>query len=213
MDWIVQEAQKADANKDRVILENPAAVKELDELLTATYYPQIKQMFQNCGYPFSSLAEGKIPIESRWSGPGLGRSLRFMLFDEFACSFLRGALILSTEGFMFEREFFLGLPETTDPSFLFWILSEEAFRGNTPSLVIEPSDLHPEWNGYYWITIQSGAGIGSSQWTFHQAALGNIEETISTSVQMYEASMIEGFATMGEVEEFLTLARTCFESS
>ena len=213
MNWIELEAQKTDPGKTRVILENPAAVGELDQLLTQTYYPQIKQMLLNCGYPFSSIDENKIPIESRWSSPGLGRCLTFMLFDKFACSFLRGSLVLSTDGFMFEREFFLGLPQTTDPSFLFRILAEDDFSGNKPSLTIEPSDIHPEWNIYYWITIRSGAAIGSSQWTFHQAALGNIEETITTSVEMYEASMIEGFTTMAEVEEFLALARRCFESS
>jgi hypothetical protein len=212
MNWIVQEAQKQDPRKDRMILENPAAVRELDELLTQTYYPQIKPILLKCGYPFSSIDENKIPIESRWSGSGLGRCLIFMLFDHFARPILRGSLILSRDGFMFEREFFLGLPQTTDPSFLFRILSDEDFAGNSPSLTVEPSDIYPEWNAYYWITLRSGAGIGSSQWTFHQAALGNIEETIETSVDMYETA-IEGFATMADVEDFLTLARKCFESS
>lgn len=212
MNWIMQEAQNADPQKDRLILENPAAVKELDELLIGKYYPQIRRVLRKTGYPFSSIDDGEIPIESRWSGPDLGRCLIFMLFDDFACPILRGSLTRSRDGFMFEREFFLGLPPTTDPSFLFRILAEEDFAGNRPSLTIEPSEIHPEWNTYYWITIQSGAGIGSSQWTFDQAAIGNIEETIRISIEMYE-SAIDGFTTVADVEEFIVLARNCFEAS
>ena len=212
MNWIMQEAQNADPQKDRVILENPAAVKELDELLIEKYYPQIRRMLQKTGYPFSSIDDGEIPIESRSSGPGFGRCLIFMLFDEFACPILRGSLTRSLDGFMFEREFFLGLPPTTNPAFLFRILAEEDFAGNRPSLTIEQSVIHPEWNAYYWITLQSGAGIGSSHWTFDSAAIGNIEETVRTSVAMYEC-VIDGFRTMSDVEKFIVLARKCFDAS
>ena len=60
--------------------------------------------------------------------------------------------------------------------------------------------------------IESGTGIESGQWTLDRAALGNIEETISTSIEMYE-STIDGFETMADVEEFIALACTCFEAS
>jgi hypothetical protein len=212
MNWIVQVARDADPRKDRVILENPAAVRELDEVLTDQYYPRIMRMLQQTGYPFSSIDNGKIPIESRWDGPDLGRCLIFMIFNELSLPILRGSVTRSRNGFMFAREFFLALPRTTDPSFLFRILAEDGFAGNKPSLTIEASAAHPEWDVYYWIMIESGTGIESGQWTLDRAALGNIEETISTSIQMYE-STIDGFETMADVEEFIALARTCFEAS
>jgi hypothetical protein len=212
MNWITQAARLADPRRDRVILENPAAVRELDEVLTTQYYPQIMRMLQQTGYRFSSIDDGKIPIESRWAGPDLGRCLIFMIFDDFSLPILRGSLTRSRNGFMFEREFFLALPRTTNPSFLFRILAEDSFAGNKPSLTIEPSVLNPELDVYYWIAIESGAGIESGQWTFDRAALGNIEETISTSIELYE-STIGGFETMADVEEFIARARACFEAS
>ncbi len=212
MSWIYEEARYADPQKDRVILENPAAVRELDEVLMGQYYPRIRQALQETGYPFSSIDDGKIPIESRWDGLDLGRCLTFMLFDDFDCPILRGSVTRSRDGFMFNREFFLGLPRTTDPSFLFRIMADEAFAGTIPSLTIEPSEIRPEWNTYYWITLESGSGIAGSEWTLDQAAIGDIEETIKTSVEMYEAT-IEGFATMTDVEQFIALARRCFEAS
>ena len=42
MNWIVEAAQSADPREDRVILENPATVKELDELLIEKFYPPIR---------------------------------------------------------------------------------------------------------------------------------------------------------------------------
>lgn len=212
MSWVVEEAKNITPREERVILENPSVVRELDEILTGIYYPQIRRKLQETGYLFSSVDDGKIPIESRWSGSELGRRLIFMISDHFSLPILRGSLTRSRKGFMFEREFFLGLPRATDPSFLFRILAEEAFVGNKPELTIEPSEIHPERNVYYWIMIRSGAGIGSSQWTFDQAALGNIEETIATSIEMYE-SAIDGFATKEDVDAFIAVARKCFEAS
>ena len=76
----------------------------------------------------------------------------------------------------------------------------------------EPPVIHPERDTYYWITLESGAGFGSSHCTFDKAAIGDIEETIATSVDMYE-STIDGFATMTGVEQFIELARKCFDAS
>lgn len=212
MNWIIEEARSADPGRDRVVLENPAAVKELDELLVEKFYPPIRRALQGTGYPYSSIDDGAIRIESRWSGPELGRCLIFMVFDQLGGAIPRGSLTRSRSGFLFGREFFLGLPEATDPAFLFRIMADEAFAGMMPSLTIQPSGLHPEWDSYYCLTLESGAGVTGGPWTFDQAAIGNIEQTIRTSIAMYE-STIDGFATMAEVEEFIELARTCFEAS
>ncbi len=135
-----------------------------------------------------------------------------MLFDEYAGAVLRGSLTRSRTGYMFAREFFLGLPRTTEPSFLFRIMADEAFAGMMPSLTIQPPVIHPQRDTYYCIELESGTGIDSSHWTLDQAAIGNIEETIRTSVEMYEFTT-DGFATMADVEEFIALARRCFEAS
>ena len=212
MNWIIEESQSADPRGDRVILENPAAVKELDELLIEKYYPPIRRALQDTGYAFSSIDDDAIPIESRWSGPELGRCLTFMLFDGLGGAILRGSLTRSRTGFLFGREFFLGLPETTEPSFLFRIMAEEDFAGMMPRLTIQRSRLHPEWDTYYSITLESAAGVSGGPWTLDQAAIGTIDQTIRTSIAMYE-STIDGFATMADVEEFIELARECFEAS
>lgn len=50
MSWIIAEAQRANPGRGRVILENPALVRELDELLIETYYPPVKRALQDTGY-------------------------------------------------------------------------------------------------------------------------------------------------------------------
>jgi hypothetical protein len=104
------------------------------------------------------------------------------------------------------------LPASNDPALVFRIIADEAFAGMIPPLTIEPSEIHPEGNTYYSITLEKGAGIEGRQWTLDQAAIGNIEETITTSVEMYE-STIDGFETMADVEASIDLARRWFETS
>ena len=213
MNWITEEAQRADPRKDRVVLEDPAAVKELDELLIEKYYPPIRRALQDTGYTYSSIDDDAIPIRSASGGGSqLERCLTFMLFDELGGAILRGWITRSRAGYMFGREFFLGLPSTTEPSFLFRIMAEEAFAGMMPSLTIETLGTHPERDTYYCIKLESAAGILGGPWTLDQAAIGNVEQTIRTSIEMYE-STIDGFETMADVEKFIELARTCFEAS
>ncbi|TVR65843.1 MAG: hypothetical protein EA427_17280 [Spirochaetaceae bacterium] len=209
VNWIMKAAQHADPTRDRVILENPAAVKELDDLLMRKYVPSIRRALQATDYPHSWEENEPVTMESEWSFLDLGRSIVFVLFDHLGAAILRGELVRSRSGFMFERKYFLGLPRATDPSFLFRILADEAFREMPPELTIEPSDLHPEWDTYYSIAFEKGSGITSGDWTLDQGAIGNIEETIKTSVEMYECT-IEGFTTMAEVETFIGLAHRCF---
>jgi hypothetical protein len=113
---------------------------------------------------------------------------------------------------MFDRKFFLGLPKTTDPTFLFKIISDPHFSGNPPSLHIERSVLHPEWNSYFYITFEAGNGFESGAWGMHSTALCDIAQTIHDSLSLYEASMVEGLTTMDEVDAFLHLAYRCFGS-
>jgi hypothetical protein len=62
---------------------------------------------------------------------------------------------------MFERFFFLGLPQFCDPKILFKILSYPHFAGNAPPLHIKRTILHPEWNNYFYISLQAGNGLAA----------------------------------------------------
>lgn len=212
MSWIVEEAKKQNQHKNRVVLENPEIVREMEDALISDFYPYVRKELENSGFryypsPIELRVEPEIAINDNPA-----RSFTFILLDDLSYSFFRGKLILSPMGYMFEREFTLGLPKDTNPSFLFRILSDEQFAGYPPSLSIEESVIYPEWNTYFYIELKSGSGIESRGWTLHNAAKGNIKEAIENSIEMYEHSMIEGFSSMSEVEEFLKIAYRMYEA-
>jgi hypothetical protein len=207
----MREAAKADARENRVLLENPDAVVSLDAKLRNIFYPFVRAELEKTGFRYLP-TEDDLHIESEWLGSNLARALTFMLFDDFDLLFARCTLQCSSRGYLVEREFTLGLPESTDPRLLFRILGEPRLAGNMPSLTIQRSAIHPEWNSYFWIEIRAGSGIESSSWTMDKAAMGDIAQTIHDSCDMYEASMVEGLATMEDVERFLEIACRSYES-
>lgn len=211
MNWIIEEAKKCSSNKNRIILENPAVVRELDELLLHTYYPFLRNELEKSGYHYFP-TRGEIKIDSSWDYDNLARSLSFMLFDDFNYTFFRGIFSYSTKGFFLEKNFFLGLPRDTDPAFLFRILSEEKLAGNPPDLNIETSTIYPEWNTYFHITLHAGNGIESGEWNLHNVAKENIKAAIDDSLVMYERSMLDGFSTIDDVEAFLRIACRSYEA-
>ena len=211
MNWLVEEAMKADARHDRVILENPDVMRELDALLINTYEPYIRVELARTGYSDAPPASERW-IESKWIGPQLARALTFMLFDHQSFPFFRGVFSCTRRGFFLERECSLGFPDDTDPSLLFRILSEESFRGNPPELTIEPSPIHPEWDVYFHITLRAGTGLETGPWTLHEGAKTIIKQAIEDSVQMYEAAMVDGLSTMQDIEGLLRAARRSYES-
>jgi hypothetical protein len=209
--WIVREAARADAREDRIVLENPNTVASLDAKLRNTFFPFIHAELEKTGFRYLPMKDD-LHIDSQWSGPNFARALSIMLFDDFDRFFTRCTLQCSNSGYLVEREFHLGLPETTDPRFLFRILGEPRFSGNMPSLTIQRSMIHPEWNSYFWIEIRAGSGIDWSSWTMDKAAMGDIAQTINDSCHMYNESMVEGFASMEDVERFLEIACRSYES-
>jgi hypothetical protein len=209
--WLLREASKADPRADRIVLENPEVVGSLDAKLRETFLPFIRAELKQTGFPYEPSSD-ELHLESKWFGPEFARALSFMLFDHFAAPFMRCTLECSRRGHLLEREFYLGLPETTDPRFLFRILSEPRLAGCKPSLTIERSVLHPEWNSYFWIEIEAGSGFEFGSWTMDKVAMGNIGQTIRDSCEMYEVGMVEGFTGMEDVERFLDIACRCFES-
>jgi hypothetical protein len=211
LNWIEAEAKNADSTKDRVVLENPLTVAELDHLLLSKFYPFISEALKKTSLPYHP-ADDQLKIESKWLGPHLARELTFLLFDHLGQAFLRFSFACSTGGYMFERDFLLGLPETTDPTILFKILSDSRFSGNPPSLHIERSIIHPEWNTYFCITFHAGDGFESGRWGLHSPALADVAQTIENSVELYETSMVEGLKTIEEAQAFLQQASRSFGS-
>jgi len=208
--WILEEAYKCDPRKDRIVLENPEVVKELDDLLLNKYYLFIHSELKKTKYRFIPLPDD-VEITSIWSGGDLERALVFMLFDDLNYSFFRGKFSCTKGGFFLEREFFLGLPQNTDPSFIFRTLDDERFVGMSPTLHIETSSVYPAWNIHYHITLKAGTGFEFKGWTLHNAAKGHLETTIHDSIALYEES-IEGFSSMDDVERFLKIAYRCYEA-
>ncbi len=145
----------------------------------------------------------------RQNGPQFGRTLRFIVFDDFAYPFFRGGLSISRVGFMIEREIALGFPRDTNPELLLRILGHEAFAGDRPTLHVETS---AEWNLHYVFTLSAGARHQTGSWTLHQAALGKMEEAIKGSIAICEAAMVDGLVTDEDVAGFLTLAERWYAS-
>ena len=205
MNWLIEEAKKIDPQSDRIILENPEAVKQLDKLIMDVYYPFILGELEKTGYLYAPVNDELI-IESTWNGGDLARSVVFMLFDHLNYPFFRGKLDCFEDGFILNKEFSIGLPEDTDPAFMIRILEDEKFEGMPPSLSVEKPHLFPEQNTYFHITLESGSGFGFKGWSLNNIATGNVESAIHESIEMYELSMVDGFSTMSDVEDFLGIA-------
>ena len=205
MNWLIEEAKTLYPQSDRIILENPEAVKQLDELIMDIYYPFILGELEKTGYPYVPVKD-ELKIESTWSGADLARSVVFMLFDHLNYPFFRGKLDCFEDGFILNKRFSLGLPKDTDPAFMIRILEDEKFEGMPPSLSVEKPHLFPEQNTYFHITLESGSGFGFKGWSLNNMAKGNIESAIHESIEMYKQSMADGFSTMKDVEDFLEIA-------
>ena len=213
MNWITQKAAKADPKTDRVVLENPAVVASLDELLLTKYLPVVRAELEKTGHDYHP-REAVPTIESTTlSGPQLARKLTFTLFDPNGFLILRCSASVDRLGYMIEKEFYLDLPESTDPAYLWRILGDERFAGNPPSLMVQQSVLHPEMGTYFWIKFEAGSGFQSGPWEMHSEGLADITRTIRNACEMYEGSMIEPFGSLDDVDRFLEIASRSFEAS
>lgn len=202
MSWLLKEAEKCNSDKDRVILENPHTVNELDESLIHNYYPFIRSELEKTGFPFYP-QKSEMKIESKWNCDDLGRSITFLMMDDFGALFFRGSITISKSAFMLEKEFFLELDERTKPSLIFRILKDDRFMGMPPTLEIQ--------NSKFIVKFQAGNGLGFTGWNLNNMALEDIEAVIKDSASMYEAS-IDGFSTVKDVERFLRVAQRSFET-
>ena len=128
MYWLIEEAKKSYPQSDRIILENPEAVKQLDEQIIDIYYPFILGELKKTGYPYAPVHD-ELKIESTWNCGELAHSVMFMLFDDLNYPFFRGKLVCTKDGFFLNKVFSLGLPEDTNPDFMIRILKDEKFEG------------------------------------------------------------------------------------
>lgn len=184
----------------------------MEDTLLNEFSPYVRTELENSGFqyypsPLELRVEAEIAIDDNPA-----RSFTFMLFDDLNYSFFRGKLLLSPIGYMFERQFTLGLPKDSNPALLFRILSDENFAGFPPSLSLEKSVIYSEWNTYYYINFKSGSGLETRGLTLHNTANGNIKEAIENSIEMYEHSMVEGLSSIIDVEEFLKIAYRTYEA-
>jgi len=209
MSWIDTEALEADSNKDLVILEHPTAVHSLDGLLLNRFIPDIWRHLQATGYHFHP----ELPVISSVLSHALVRSVSFMLFDFLSFPFFQGSFSVQADSWMLDRTFNLGLPRTTNPDFLFRILSDNRFSGMPPTLEIQDSVVHPDWNIYYVITIHSGSGTSLGSPLIESNALKTVENVITVSQGLYNIAMADGFSTMADVKRFLDLAAIAFGAS
>jgi hypothetical protein len=213
MNWIEEQAKEKNPQHNRVVLENPVIVRELEDTLLNDFYPFVRMELEISGYPyFPSPIELTLRPEIGLNGVP-ARSFTFMLLDDLSYSFFRGKLTITERGYMLDKEFHLGLPRSTDSELIFRILSEERYKGNPPSLHIEEeSELFPDWNTYYYIELLNGSGIEADGTTVHNTAKDDIKNTIENSIEMYERSMVEGMDSLMDVEEFISISYRNFTS-
>jgi hypothetical protein len=209
----MRQAAKADPRTDRVVLENPAVVAALDETLLARYLPVVRAELERTVFDYQP-REAIPSIESTTSsGLQLARKLTFALFDPNDFLFLRCSVSVDRLGYMVEKEFYLDLPESTNPAYLWRILGAPSFAGNPPSLMVQRSALHPELGTFFWIKFQAGRGFQSGPWAMHSEGIADVTKTINDACEMYEASMIEPFVSLDDVDRFLDVASRSFEAS
>lgn len=211
MNWIEKLSKEVDSQKDRLILENPEAVKELDTMLLTKYLPPLKEHLKNCGFPYSTYDE--IPLESEFElKSGLGRKLTVMLFEDTGLSFFRGYISISKSSYLLNREFFLHLIGDTNIDYIQKILLNEKFMGNFPVMHMERDGImYSEGVPIYCIKIKAGSGFHSGSFSFRQTAIADMKEILTTSIKMFEVSQY-GIEDEETLQEFLQLAYKCYES-
>jgi hypothetical protein len=129
----------------------------------------------------------------------------FMLFDGNR-AFFRGKLTCSVEHWMLSNEFFLSLPQETNPQVVFALLGNSRFSGNPPTLSID-KDKSVD---FYQITLQVGNG---ASWGMYDDKYihKKIAEAIDTNIDMYEFFNEENLSAEN-LGEFLTIAYKVYEA-
>jgi hypothetical protein len=212
MSWADELLKDKNHSDEKIILENPSIIDELDNLLTDRFYPEIYQMLQKTSFPFHPEESDSLKISSYNRQNEVARKFHFGLDDPLHYPILQSEIAVSRKGYYVNRKFNLGLPRNIPPDFLFRILSDKRFVGMPPSLHVEESILRPDWNVYFCITFEAGNGFWGKDFSFFNSAFSIIEDTIGNAVEMYENSMVEGFNSIDDVDRFLYIAAKTFEA-
>jgi hypothetical protein len=209
MNWIQREAAKADESNDIAIIENPETKEYLDGILRDKFADRVWERLNATGY---KVHPARPEIRSGLSY-SLVRNLDFMLFDFLGFPFLKGTISASSDGWMFEREFWLGLPKDTNPEFMFSILSDERFQGIPPALEIQESVSEVNRNIYYIITLKAGNGTSWGGDVVFSHALSTFENVLSASLEMYNLAMADKMESKEDVARFKRVAAIGFLAS
>ncbi len=198
--WLKDEVKKADGSKDYIILENPAAAKQLDDLLVVEYWPVIHKSLMDSGYVYSP----EKPETEFERGVHLTRAMTFMLFDGMT-AFFRGTLSMALDGWMLRREFFLLLERGHDPELIFEILGNSRFRGMPPTLTIDKRH-----DSFYQITLTAGDGAGWGRYDDEEVKK-RTAGVIETNIKMYDMAR-ERHLPVEKLGDFLSLAYKAYEA-
>lgn len=204
INWIMSEAKKTHGRQDVAILENPQAIKYLDDLLLEKFWPDINICLEQSGYKYSPEPD----IESELSYE-LQRTLTFMLFDdeiyEPPRAIFRGSVKVSKKEWMFNREFYLPLPRSNNQQAVIEILANSRLAGNPPTLTINNRSK----TDFYQIDFNNGTG---ASWGYYdnKYIIEKIKKIISINVQLYNFS--KGGISQQQVGEFLTVAYEAYEA-
>lgn len=209
MNWLQQEASKADPSKDIAIIENPETRNHLDEMLTSLFIPKIWDILHATGY---SVVPEKPEISTELSY-ALERKVRFLLFDYLQYPFLIGDFSVKEDSWMFMRTFSLGLSKHTDSEILLSLIQDERFAGMPPTIHVEESSLYPDWDIHYIVTFKAGSGTSWGSKAIEAHAITTVQNVVAVSQEMVNIAMNDKLSTKADVKKFLKVAATAFGAS
>jgi hypothetical protein len=209
MNWLQQEASKADPSKDIAIIENPETRNHLDEMLTNIFIPKIWDILDATGY----CVEPEKPAISTELSYALTRKVRFLLFDYLQYPFLIGDFSVKEEGWMFMRTFSLGLSKSTKPEILLSLIQDERFVGMPPTIHVEEPCIHPDWDSYYIVTFEAGSGSSLGSKPLEDYAISIVQNVVAVSQEMVNMAMNDKLSTKADVKKFLKVASSAFGAS
>ena len=209
MNWIQNEASKADPSKDQIVIENPDVRADLENRLTAYFAPKLWDILMATGYQ----VEPSTPVISNELSYALARKIRFLLFDYLQFPFLIGDFSAKQDGWMFERTFSLGLSRSTKPEMLLSLIQDERFSGMPPTIHVEEPVIHNDWDIHYIVTFKAGSGTSWGSRAVDDHALKTVETVVSASQEMVNIAMNDKLSTKADVKRFLKIAAIGFGAS
>ena len=213
MTWAEKKLKECNLSDDLITLENPDTIKALDEKISLEFYPKIIEYLRKSQLPYYPSSDEELKISSVNDIGRLARKFRFMLDDTVGYPILICDFQITRTSYFFNRQFNLCLPENIRPDFIFQLLNDERFKGTPPELTIHDyAETRPEWNAFFHINYEAGSGLEFGGYSLFNTSIELIEETINSSIAMFETAGIEGIIYKEQVSDFLDIAVKCFGS-